>query len=51
MEDIATTIYSAMGIDWTKRIETTPSGRAFQYIEIFSPTQVLANREVSELFG
>jgi uncharacterized protein (DUF1501 family) len=51
MEDIATTIYSAMGIDWTKRIEATPSGRAFQYIEIFSPTQLLANREVSELFG
>jgi hypothetical protein len=51
MEDIATTIYSAMGIDWGKTIEATPSGRAFHYIEIFSPTQLLANREVSELFG
>ncbi len=28
-EDIATTIYSALGIDWTKSIETTPSGRTF----------------------
>jgi hypothetical protein len=51
MEDIATTIYSAMGIDWGKTIEATPSGRAFHYIEIFSPTQLLANREISELFG
>lgn len=51
MEDIATTIYSAMGIDWEKTIEATPSGRAFHYIEIFSPTQLLANREITELFG
>ena len=29
MEDVACTIYSALGIDWTKRIQTTPSGRAF----------------------
>jgi hypothetical protein len=51
MEDIATTIYSAMGIDWTKKITTTPSGRAFYYIEIFSPTKLLANQEISALFG
>lgn len=51
MEDIATTIYSAMGIDWTKKIEETPSGRAFYYVEIFSPTQLLANRPVEQLFS
>jgi uncharacterized protein (DUF1501 family) len=51
MEDVATTIYSAMGIDWTKKIEQTPSGRAFYYIEIFSPTQLLANQEITPLFG
>ncbi len=50
-EDLATTIYSAMGIDWTKKIEETPSGRAYYYIEIFSPTQLLANRVVEELFA
>lgn len=31
-EDIAATIYSAMGIDWTKGITDTPSGRIFEYI-------------------
>jgi hypothetical protein len=51
MEDVATTIYSAMGIDWGKTIEATPSGRPFHYIEIFSPTQLLASREVNELYG
>ena len=50
-EDMATTIYSAMGIDWTKKIVETPSGRTYYYIEIFSPTQLLANRVVEELFG
>ncbi len=50
-EDLVTTIYSAMGIDWTKTIEETPSGRAYHYIEIFSPTKMLANRVVRELFA
>ena len=50
-EDLATTLYSAMGIDWTKKIEETPSGRVYHYIEIFSPTQLLASRVVDELFA
>ncbi len=32
MEDIACTIYSALGIDWTKTITNTPSGRVFEYV-------------------
>ena len=31
-EDITTTIYSALGINWTKRILDTPSGRIFEYV-------------------
>lgn len=31
-EDITATIYSALGIDWTKGINDTPSGRRFYYI-------------------
>ncbi len=50
-EDMATTIYSAMGIDYGKKLSGTPSGRDFYYIEIFSPTQLLANQVVSELFA
>jgi hypothetical protein len=51
MEDIATTIYSALGIDWTKTIESTPSGRTFYYIEPFAAKQMIANREITPLFG
>ncbi len=31
-EDIACTIYSALGVDWTKWIRDTPSGRLYQYV-------------------
>ena len=32
MEDIAATVYSALGIDWTKSLLDTPSGRKFEYV-------------------
>lgn len=51
IEDIATTVYSALGIDWTKTVKTTPSGREFYYVEPFAATTIVANREIAELFG
>jgi len=51
MEDIATTIYSALGLDWTKVIEPTPSGRAFHYIEPFAAKQMIRSQEISPLFA
>jgi hypothetical protein len=51
MEDVATTIYSALGIDWTKVIEGPPSGRAFHYIEPFASKQMIRNQEISTLFA
>lgn len=33
LPDLAATIYSAMGIDWTKSISNTPSGRIFRYTD------------------
>ena len=51
IEDVAATIYSVMGIDWTKKITNTPSGRAFEYIENQSGTDFIDPGEVSELFG
>ena len=32
MEDIGATVYSALGINWTKSVEDTPSGRKFEYV-------------------
>ena len=51
MEDVACTIYSALGVDWTKRIENTPSGRAFHYVEPASGTKYVDFRPAQELFA
>ncbi len=51
IEDIAITLYSAMGIDWTRQHHNTPSGRAFYYVEPFSGTTYVPFQEVAELFG
>jgi hypothetical protein len=51
MEDIACTIYTALGIDWTKTVENTPSGRAFHYVEPASGTKYMRFEPVGELFG
>jgi len=50
IEDMAATIYSVMGIDWTKTITNTPSGRAFEYIEHQSGTDFIDPGEISQLF-
>jgi hypothetical protein len=31
MDHVVSTIYSALGIDWSKKLEDTPSGRAYEY--------------------
>jgi hypothetical protein len=51
IEDIACTIYSALGIDWTKTIEATPSGRTFHYVEPASGTKYMNFEPVRELFA
>lgn len=33
MEDITATMYSALGINWTKSIADTPSGRKYEYVQ------------------
>jgi hypothetical protein len=49
-EDVMATIYSALGIDWTKKISQTPSGRPFYYVDGTSASEIIVPDEVSELF-
>ena len=49
-EDILVTLYSSMGVDWTKKVTQTPSGRAFEYVENISPKGYMDFGEVRELF-
>ena len=49
-EDVCATIYSALGIDWTKRVTNTPSGRDFVYVDPAAGTRVINFREVTDLY-
>jgi hypothetical protein len=48
IEDITCTIYSALGIDWTKSIANTPSGRLFEYV---GQAAAGAFTSIDEVFG
>ncbi len=49
-DDIAATIYSAMGIDWSKGLDDTPSGRRYLYIP--GPANLSGGiKAVNEVFG
>jgi hypothetical protein len=50
-EDILATIYSTLGIDWSKKVTSTPSGRPFEYVENISPRGYLEFGEIAELFS
>jgi len=50
-EDVIATIFSAMGVDWSKKLVDTPSGRHFEYVESLSPKGPMDFREISELFA
>ncbi len=49
-EDVAATIYSALGIDWGKKLTGAPSGRVFEYVEPQSGTRFLDPSEITELW-
>nr|MDJ0842160.1 DUF1501 domain-containing protein [Acidobacteriota bacterium] len=42
INDLAATIYSALGIDWTERFADTPSGRVFEMVDMTVSNQVAA---------
>ncbi len=50
IEDVCATVYSALGIDWSKRITNTPSGRDFLYVDPAAGTKSINFRELGELY-
>jgi len=46
VEDVVATVYSALGVDYTKSVTDTPSGRAFYYVEGSSQGLYLPVEEV-----
>lgn len=51
MENILATIYSGLGIDWSKEIVNTPSGRAYKYVDALGPNGYIPTDEISTVFS
>lgn len=52
MDNLVATIYSALGIDWSKVVTNTPSGRGYEYIETapLGGAEFIAGDEIGVLF-
>lgn len=50
IENVVATMYSALGIDWSKEIHNTPSGRAYPYVDPLGPAGFIPTDEISTLY-
>ena len=52
MDNVIGTVYSALGIDWTKRYENTPSGRAYDYVQTapIGGGEIISGDTIDEIF-
>jgi len=51
IENVVATMYSALGIDWTKSIHNTPSGRTYTYVDPLGANGFIPNDELSTIYG
>src|SRR5690606_26302904 len=51
IENVISTIYSALGIDANKRLINTPSGRTYTYVDPLGANGMLPTGEISEIYG
>ncbi|MBM3727977.1 MAG: DUF1501 domain-containing protein [Acidobacteria bacterium] len=49
-ENLYATIYSSLGIDWTTEITSTPSKRAYRYVDVLGATEFCMDDEIVDLF-
>jgi uncharacterized protein (DUF1501 family) len=50
-ENVVATIYSALGIDWSKEIRNTPSGRAYVYVDPLGPNGYIATDDITTIYS
>jgi uncharacterized protein (DUF1501 family) len=51
IENIVATMYSALGIDWTKEIRDTPSRRAYPYVDPLGPAGFIPTDDITSIYG
>jgi hypothetical protein len=51
IENIVATMFSALGIDWSKEIKNTPSGRAYPYVDSLGPNGWIPTDDITTIYG
>lgn len=51
IENVVATIYSALGIDWSKEIHNTPSGRAYAYVDPLGANGYIPIDDLTGIYG
>lgn len=51
IENVVATIYSSLGIDWSKEVRNTPSGRAYTYVDPLGANGWIPTDELSGIYG
>lgn len=51
IENIVATMFSALGIDWTKEIRDTPSKRAYPYVDPLGPAGWIPTDDITTIYG
>ena len=51
IENVMATIYSALGIDWSKEVHNTPSRRTYVYVDPLGANGYIPPDEISEIYG
>jgi uncharacterized protein (DUF1501 family) len=51
IENVVATMFSALGIDWTKEVRNTPSGRTYVYVDPLGANGIIPTDELSTIYG
>lgn len=51
IENVVATMYSALGIDWTKQVKNTPSGRPYVYVDPLGATGDIPTDEIATIYS
>ncbi len=51
IENVVATIYSALGIDWSKEVHNTPSGRTYVYVDSLGANGMIKTDELANLYA
>ena len=51
IENVVATMYSALGIDWSKQVRNTPSGRPYVYVDPLGATGHIPTDEIATIYS